>query len=625
MHIPLVRNGTRQTREEAEPKVLYEEAMDRLDDQQTDAVISDARTLVIEAVPGSGKTTTIAAKVAYLTHEMDIEPSRIVMMTYTKAAVSDIRCRMRELFEDIDTSQVHICTIHSLAYSIIGDHRARHHMPMPEVADGRDVRRVVRDLTKAETEDHHYLTDEELSTIETCVGYYKNMRHQPKGKEPMREFFDIYQRALRSLGPDVMDYDDMLLYAMVILEQDDVAKANARDRFDFWLIDEAQDCSPLQHQMIAALTANKNVTFVGDTDQSVYGFRAAKPELLEQIMDDAGTKTLRIESNYRADAHLCAVANRFIGHDETTKHIVATRGGEGIVTIDRCGTRDKQNRRILDFIDESCDECAILYRNNDIAFPLMQFLDSKHVDFSVRGPNLSFFTSRPVRDVVAFMRLADNPSDPQAFMQIYSKMSLFVKRSLAQRVADAARPGQDLFAELAKIAPKRHIATRARNVSDFVASLRRKTPDEMMRAITRSAYRTYLEDNGGAFRIGLLREMSKSLKTTKEFEDMLERVRTIAVEHTDTNSAITLSTIHSAKGLEWNRVAVIDVNEKILPAETAGQGELAISSDQEERNLMYVAITRAKHELLVTSSAKKPSRFVSEVALADFVTRNNWR
>lgn len=593
--------------------MTYEKSLERLDDQQLDAVISDAKTLVIEAVPGSGKTTTIAAKAAYLIKEEDVPANRIVMLTYTKAAVADIRRRMLELFPDVNTRTMRVSTIHSLCHTIISEHVRRTHMPMPKVADQLAVRYQMRKIVKQKTGGARYLTDEELSTIETIAGFYKNMRTLPKKTDPMREFYDVYQEAMAAQGPNVIDYDDMMAYAMKILELDQTSLEKARKMFDFWLIDEAQDCSPLQHQIISALTDKANVTFVGDTDQSIYGFRAAKPELLEDIMRRKDVTSLRIESNYRAGNCLCEVANKFIGHDASTKHIIATRDECGTISFSRNRSRKPQYDALIEFARSHDGDCAILYRNNDLAFPLAQTLARKGIEFSMHNPNTSFMTSRPVRDISAFIHLADNPSDAKAFMQIYSKMSLFVKRADAESVAKRAKPGQNLFDELAKAATKKQVATRAATVAWFIQSLRTLTPSEIIHKVRKSAYKNYLQENGGAYRLGIVDELSQDTNNRREFDDMMDDLANIVHAHTNKKAPLVLSTIHSAKGLEWDNVAVMDMNAHVFPAPAPKGQTLAVSSNQEERNLMYVAMTRAKNNLMLASSAPKASEFLDEI------------
>lgn len=603
----------------------YDEAIERLDDQQLDAVLETAKTTVIEAVPGSGKTTTITAKVAYLIREVGIDPSHIAMMTFTTTATKDMRYRLDETFDDIDTSQVTVRTIHSFANSVATEYRIRHHMSMLEVADSSHVRQKIRELGKdgALGKDKSYLTDEEISDVESCARYYKNLGAAPGKFTQERRMFDLYQKAKSSLGDNVLDFDDMVVYASKASHDDPGALDAVCGKFEWWLIDEAQDCSPTQHELISLMTKGKNVIFVGDVDQSIYGFMAARPKLLAEIAERPETKVVRIESNYRSDAHICRVADMFLTRPTDAKHIRPKMGEGGRVRVRKRRSTKSQTQDVINFIKEAKGDVAILYRNNISAIPLVHELDKRLIDFAIRSPKLNFFTSRIVQDARAALRLAQDPSDKKAFLRMYSRLSLFASRKQAEKAISMARTGDNLIHMLALTLEADGMRLRALEFAHDLALMRNMRPADALEHLADTAYKSYLKQNGGGKNLRVLIELVRDAPDLAAFEGLLEATK-ISMEHHGTKTSnVTLSTVHSAKGLEWDNVCIIDVNDRNMPAAGKDRPNMETADiEREERNIMYVALTRARHDVLVLSSSNRPSEFMGQIEEADEIAKD---
>lgn len=593
---------------------MYQNTLEMLDEQQRHAATCQSKRLVIEAVPGSGKTTTIASRLAYLVRECGLEPRRVVMLTYTNAGVADMRDRVAKLFPDMDLSATRISTIHSLANMVISRYCIVTRQTPPQLADKFAIRHAIRQITLDDTDGELWLTDEELGLYEDVASYFKNMRTTPDDDDDARDIYDDYKRAMSTLPALSMDYSDMLSVATRILERDERMQAWMNGLFDAWLIDEAQDCSPLQHDFIRVAAGDNPTTFVGDTDQSIYAFRAATPELLEALATDAGTDCVRIESNYRSDRCICSLANAFLGRDDAadTKHITATKDGRGSISFATNTSVTAQNKALSTFAGTCEGTCAILYRSNDTALPLMRLLDDYGIDYHLTKSPVSFFDSRPVADVLAMLALSADPHDEKAFARLYYKIGERISRAKMLAATQSCGPREDLFDALAKKVP--YAARSCREMACALRRMRHQTPEAQIRIAMRSPYGRYLKEQGGANRVRTLKELARGLKTTPELLALIQRMRESAREHLASESTLTLSTIHSAKGLEWDNVAVISMNKGSFPKpEPETQSAMRQISAREERNLMYVAMTRARHRLLLSSSTSDVSEFMDEV------------
>lgn len=600
----------------------YEASLARLNDQQRAAATATSYNAVIEAVPGSGKTTTLVARIAYLIKERHVDPSRICVMTYTKAAVADVEKRLAETFPNVDTRGVRICTIHSLANSIIYDFFEKNNQPLPKVIQESDIKHNLREIVRQEQD--VYLTDEELSSYAECSTFLKNNMLSPKdipdtpeNKEIIAMYSD-YQRAIRLTDSNAIDYDDMLTLAQHILERYEEPRQAIQNRYDWWLIDEAQDCSPLQYALFDLVVTKGHVTLVGDSDQSIYAFRGADPSLLLNRLLDPTYKRFDIETNYRSKQEITDLANAFNQKGQDSKHIIATHPTGAIIETKLATTKNAQYRRVTQFVKRNAPNVAILYRNNDSAVPLAEYLMRNNISFQVRNPNTQFFTSRPVLDVLAMLHLAEDMTDVDAFMRIYYKLRMYVTKSMATAAANnATRNGTSPFVELMKLvkgSPNKE--KRVWKAHHMLQSLSDRNLSSQVTRIMKSDYRYYLKEYGGENKVTIMRHLATQVQTVSELEALLERIRAAISATNVKDPQVTLCTLHSAKGLEWNSVAIIDLNANLFPTTTDNTDSLSglpTTSYAEERRLMYVGITRARNNLLMTSSSRNVSEFLEQI------------
>ena len=244
-----------------------------------------------------------------------------------------------------------------------------------------------------------------------------------------------------------MDYDDQMVYALNILMRCPELLSEYRARYRYLCVDEAQDTSKIQHRILKLLAGNGNLFMVGDEDQSIYGFRAAYPEaLLSFEKDHPGAKVLLMEQNFRSDAAIVKAAGQLIAHNRLRhqKTMLPTRGQNTKVRIFSVKQREDQYSYLVQTAKECAEKgggtetTAVLYRNNESAVPLMDRLEREGISYNVRSADLSFFTSRVIYDIAAIYRFLQDPSDPELFLQVYYKLSLYVSKQMAEEVCRLA-------------------------------------------------------------------------------------------------------------------------------------------------------------------------------------------
>lgn len=591
----------------------------RLDAQQFDAATTADTHIVIEAVPGSGKTTTVVSRIAYLINEKQVPPHQICAMTYTNAAVDDMRRRATELFPDIDMSKVNICTIHKFANAISNTYRNINGQPPLVVVDDATRRASLRTLVSAEND--IFLTDEEISSYEQAASYIKNMMINPKTDNELNDdakrVFDQYQRALRMSNPNGIDFDDMLLFALRVLESSPTVKSLFTRRHSWWLIDEAQDCSPLQYEIFEHLTEGSNVTLVGDSDQSIYAFRGADPKLLLKYLKDPDYSKFEIETNYRSYADICDIANSF-RHGGSDKAIIPIKSYGASVTQRFCTTPNMQYRALAKFARDKTGDTAVIYRSNDSAVPLVHYLMKNNIPFNMITKNTAFFTSRPISDVLSILKLANDPHDTESFMSIYYKLQMYISKKEANKAVSMCKTtNKPIMSCLLKLIPTsdyRH--KKILHIYYMLQDMSYKPLTAQIATIEKSPYKKYLEQYGGESKVNILRHLAKDATDVSDLTELLDSISQTISQNSDAPAKLHLVTAHSAKGLEWDNVAIIDLNRGTFPITNRGRDaltKLPTTSEDEERRLMYVAITRARKSLLISSSSRTPSVFMKEL------------
>lgn len=598
------------TRFEFEKKYMYS-----LNEQQSEAVRTPNGAVLLLAVPGSGKTTVLVTRLGYMTCVEGIPPQNILTMTYTVAATREMRDRFAALFGTEYADGIEFRTINGIAQLII-DHygsTCSRREPFAIIDDDAVITRIIRNAFTGLNGE--YPDDSTVRDIRTSIGYVKNMmltgaeiEQYPAPCDDFPEIFRQYNDALKSMCR--MDFDDQLLYARTVLRSRPQVLAHFQDRFRYICVDEAQDTSKLQHDIIRLLaSADRNIFMVGDEDQSIYGFRAAYPEALMTFAEDyPGARIMYLEHNYRSRPEIIAAANRFVSGSagRYEKYALPVRQEGGKVEQVIFSQRSAQFVFARDIARKSGSETAFLYRNNDTAIPLIDLLDRRGIPYSCRRFDDSFFTDRTVADVRDIVFFAKDRSDAAAFMRIYYKMGLGItKREAADAADESLRTGGDILRILSQT-PRLNPRVRdgALNLSMHLSKLLQDSAETgLVRICGAIGYEKFLRsrrpDDGKLQILRILAKNEKNMLSLFERLDVLQK--RISENGCDGKDAVTLSTIHSAKGLEFERVYLLDVCDGILPAVSGAdtKTEDEKKTYAEERRLFYVGMTRAKDELYI--------------------------
>ena len=396
----------------------------------------DGATLLL-AVPGSGKTTVLVARLGYMIIGLGIDPSSILTMTYTVAATKDMKNRFCSFFGEQWRGAVEFRTINGVCARIIRSfERMTGRRAFELVADEKESTAFLGSICKEHMDT--YPTEHDIRTVRTQITYAKNMmltdleikELEKKSGLPIFAIYQTYTEVMKEQRR--MDYDDQLVYAYRILRKYPAILRAAQNAYRYICVDEAQDTSRIQHEIIRLLAGKQgNLFMVGDEDQSIYGFRAAYPEaLLDFEKTHPGARVLLMEENFRSDANIVEAADRFIKknlrrHD---KNMYAFRPPKNAVREILLPSRSAQYNFFLTLALNCKVDTAILYRENESALPLIDLLERKGVPYRIRMQDMTFFTHRVVQDVEAMIRFAYDHYDTEAFMQIYYKLTTYLRR-----------------------------------------------------------------------------------------------------------------------------------------------------------------------------------------------------
>ena len=598
-------------------------------DQQLAAVHACDGPALLLAVPGSGKTTVLIARLGFLIRCRNVAPRQILTMTYTVAATGEMRRRFASRFGEREGAEMTFCTINSLAVRIIG-YYAQHHGRRAAFAqvEERETARILAQLYREVNRD--YATEAAIRDLRTAITYVKNSMVSPEdledldlGVDHLPEIYARYNEALRAMGR--MDFDDQLTYAYTILKSYPAVLDHFRSRFPYVCVDETQDTSRIQHEIIRLLAGPKgNLFMVGDEDQSIYGFRAAYPQALLRFEQDyPGGKVLLMERNYRSGAEIVEAANGFVKRNRfrREKALRPTRGRTEPVRVIRTLDRRSQFLYLFEVGRRCAGETAILFRNNDSALPLIDRFQREGIPYNCRKMEETFFSGRVVQDMTDMLRFALAPGDPELFLRVYYKLGCRISKEMAQ--AACGRSGQSGRPIAEELLRGRDLPSfRKEQLEDLAYHLAELAKDTASAALHRLwgplKYGAYVEENdldGGKFDILLL--LAGKIASAQGLLARLEELRSLIANHkNDPACPLTLATVHSSKGLEYEQVYLMDVMDGILPAKNRmeSRDEEEIRQYEEERRIFYVAMTRAKDRLYLFSCADRRSEFVDEVS-----------
>lgn len=600
-----------------------------LNEQQEAAVRRVNGATLLLAVPGSGKTTVIVARTGYLMYVAGVKPENILTITYTRAAAKEMKERFIKKFapERIPA----FSTINSFCLSVINTCAKEKYIHVPKLVPNNES--IVRAIAAKMLPE--YPSDSQVRSLAQKVCKVKNKLMTFQEIETIEEnsldfsaFYQAYK--LYMSEHDLMDFDDQLLMANDLLDEYPDILQRAHEKFRYVSVDEAQDTSYVQHLIVQKLVGrNGNIFMVGDEDQSIYGFRGAYPAALLDFQSNYNEPCiLRMEANYRSDRNIVSAANQFIKLNtrRLDKNMRAKSQKDGAIVVTCIDRMEQQAELLLERIrNQKPDESlAILYRNNDSAIPLINLLQMNGIQVQTRDATGTFMTNYVIRDLLDFMLLALNPADTTAFGHLYYKMGLYMKGVTAKRIIEAVEEGEcrNVFSAAMKFAGGKGYAWKIECLPRDFSDLAKKKPAEAIDYILFmldywSNWLTKKIDAGASeqfisLRISILKMVAEKYSTIPDF---LAALKNITEYKGCQDSNVTVTTIHSSKGLEFDKVILIDMVSGIIPGDSDDRDA---EDDEEDARAFYVGATRARHELEIITCRKM---YQEKLEVSEFVPR----
>ena len=598
--------------------------------------------MMLLAGPGSGKTATMTRRVENLLETYKVNPANILVVTFTKAAAREMKGRFeklcREAGVEADYRQVTFGTFHGVFYGIL---RHAYRLTGKNILSEErkyDMLKEIAYRKRLEIEDEK----EFFQGLSLEISQIKNARipieHYYSGNCPDEVFRSIYRDYVNGCRRSrLLDFDDMLLYCYDLLEQREDIRRGWQDKFQFILVDEFQDINKIQYDIVKMLAAPQNNLFiVGDDDQSIYAFRGARPEIMMNFPKDfPKVQTEILSCNYRSTPQILEAAGKVIAWNQKRfKKKIYTENPPGPVPLVKGFEKGKDEELyvkdcILKAGKEGCpyEEIAVLYRTNSGARFLVEILMEYQIPFQIRDTLPNLYEHWIARNMISYMKLAMGDRSRKEFLQVMNRANRYISR-------EALDGEQISFEELRWFyEEKEWMCDRIDRLEEDLKTLKDMTPYGAINYIRYGiGYEEYLKDYASYRKLRVeelyevLEELAESAKGYKNFGDWFshiaeytEKLKEQARQQSMEREGVVISTLHSAKGLEFDRVFIMDVNDGIIPYRKAS-GERDV---EEERRLFYVGMTRARKKLSLFYTEERhekklePSRFLLESGLLE--------
>lgn len=613
----------------------------KLNRGQDEAIKHGNGPCMVLAPPGSGKTLIVTERTRYLIEESEVRPDQILVITFTRYAARE----MKERFERLTAGKnypVTFGTFHSIFYGIlkcaygIGANNLMSEKEssvlLQEVLDQTDIE------STPEVEDEEELLREllrEVGMVKNGLYHLKDFHSKYLTQDEFAEVFRSYEHQKKELKK--FDFDDMLVQCYALFRKKPEILQGWQKRFQYILIDEFQDINRVQYEVIRMLAAPRyNLFVVGDDDQSIYGFRGAKPELMLYMKQEfPALRTISLTVNYRSTEFITGAAARVILHNDTRfyKRVQSFRGRGQNVHVQEVLDEQEEAQYVTEEIQKKLDqgiepgEIAVLFRTAVQARMISEILSEHRIPFEMRDYVTNFYRHFIVKDMMAYLQLAAGKRDRSLFLTICNRPLRYLARNSMEN-------RQVNFEDLRKFYCDKDWMLDIIDQFDVdVRMMKNMAPYAAIQYIRKKiGYDDFLKEYAEKHQIpwkqlmdvmAELEERSKNFKSydeweihiakyTQELEEQQAKARKIKGER---ENKVQLMTIHSAKGLEFEDVFVIHANEGEIPHQKAEKKD----EIEEERRLFYVALTRAKNNLCISyitqknGNSIKPSRFVEEL------------
>lgn len=612
--------------------------------QQREVVNHVDGPLLALAVPGSGKTTSMVIRTGYLIMNCGIPADNILTMTFSKSAATDMKNRFNSLFGDFVEEDVHFSTIHSFAYGVVMRYFKKNNIKFKLIEDNSEVSKTVVLKSIYKKINNDYISEDKLEELINDIGFVKNKMldinkiENDKFEIPkFKEVFIAYENFKKKNG--FIDFDDMLTICYYLLINNEDILNFYKSKYKYFVLDEAQDSSMIQFTITKLLAyPQNNVFFCADDDQCIYSFRASEPGNLLNFKDIYPKgKILFMEENFRSTKDIVDLSNKFIKTNKNRyeKEMQTSNCSNRPVTIVKVSNEIEQLQHIVSRLKDinNYKDSAILFRTNMSAIPLIDALCKNNIPFYIKDHNNKFFTHWVVQDILSFLKLSLNPNDIKSLEKIYYKANAYISKNMIDYIK-TNNQGENLLDTLLKAPWLKDF--QKYNIMDLKINLNLLKNLPAQGAIDIILYTLdydkYLRDN--AKKLGYSYDTLSDIVTTlkiisfdvESIEEMFSKLEFLKMAMYKANNnknknAVTLTTIHSSKGLEFENVFIVDMIDEIFPSSQSITAEKDGDIDlmEEERRLCYVAITRAKNyiDLIVPQKRNnrktKESKFIKEI------------
>lgn len=639
----------------------YPPEVTQLNPRQREAVNYIDGPLLVLAGAGSGKTSVITRKIAYLVETCGIRAKHIAAVTFTNKAAREMRERVSKLLGGAAAEGLTVSTFHQLGLTIIRQERRALGLKSGfSIFDGQDSQTLIRDLLVQE----HGAEGDKAALIQHRISQWKNdgvtaEEAIAEGGSPadllFAQAYQRYDRALRAYN--ALDFDDLILMPTQLFDQSPDILEKWRNKLHYLLVDEYQDTNASQYRLVRQLTGlRSSLTVVGDDDQSIYAWRGARPENLALLQSDfPGLRVIKLEQNYRSTSRILKAANTLIANNDHVfeKYLWSELGRGDPLRVVRCPDEQAEvDQVVAEILDHQLrkrtrlGDYAVLYRGNHQARLLELALQQQQVPYHMSG-GTSFFARNEVKDIMAYLRLLQNENDDNAFLRIANVPRRKLGTSTLEALGSVANTRHcSLMQAIGRTAPGDMPEAGLQRLREFrlwIEGRRRAVEggagiSAVRQLIKDIAYRDWLDHISSSeevaerrmanvdFLIDSLHRVMKEEQVALDeaisrlvLRDLLDQQEEEAAK----DDRVQLMTLHAAKGLEFPHVFIIGMEENLLPHRASIEdGQL-----EEERRLAYVGITRAQQTLTMTFAAKRrqfgdvldcePSRFIDELPPED--------
>ena len=582
---------------------------------------------------GAGKTSTIVAKFEYLL-EKGSDPGRILCITFTNKAANELKDRLTKSTGRRSAEFPWVRTFHSSMLQILKANAPAIGFQNPiSIYDGSDQAGLIKNIL----ENGFNMDGKYAKAVRAHIGRAKNSSAPDAYIHSVKEFrkldliFEQYNRRLKE--SNAMDFDDILVHAFHLLNTHSSIRSHYRNLFQYILLDEHQDSNSVQNAIVKLLVNNGNITVVGDFSQSIYGFRGADPGFFARFPSEyEGTKIFLLERNFRSTAPIVELGNEIISfnNEEIKKKCFSTRPGnppalrgfdnsylEARWVADRC--------RVCRLDGLPFEDMAVLYRTSFISRIIEKAFNELGVPYKLVG-GVSFFERREIKDLTSYLACAVNPKDDVAFERILNAPKRGIGKISIQKIRDIDLPGASLI-EKSPLAMQRKIGLQKASagigmVLFILDRIKNMPPGQALREVIEiTNYEGYLEtwagegdDSGLSSRKENIDELLSIAEGRQSIEEFLEDCSLRSEEEADEEEkdrGVRLSTIHSAKGLEFHTVFVVGCERNILPhwrSVEEDEHNSKAGNVEEERRLFYVACTRAGRNLHLSYAGMRQNK-----------------